>query len=312
MNEKDKPLDRVETATAAMTSEPLPQGPSESLIASTVEAMQSVSHSITKPGNLGNDPISGNHSPLADAQTSRREMMIRVARYGTLGTAASIAIVLLGSLIINQLTLTPAFGQVLENIRNASAVTYVMTQKLGAQNELKFDCAILGPKMRMESPGAQIILVDTTTRDSMLLLLPQKLAVKGKMGGDPTAKALSLREVLAEIADEHAKLVREETQSGRQIDIFDVAKLPAFLGQGAIGEDDVFRIWVDHETQLPIRVALKLKQTGPQRGSADMEMTNFDWNPSVKPADFEMVVPNGFKVKDAAELNAQNNPPPLQ
>jgi outer membrane lipoprotein-sorting protein len=80
--------------------------------------------------------------------------------------------------------------------------------------------------------------------------------------------------------------------------------LPAFLGQGAIAADETFRIWVDQETQLPIRVSIQLHRSfGQQKSTSEMEMTDFDWNPEMDPTMFAMDTPEGFELKDAADFN---------
>jgi hypothetical protein len=98
-------------------------------------------------------------SPEVVRLQQRRKIMIRLARYGILATAATVLLVLGLSLLLIHSTAAPTFGQVVENIKKAKSVTFVtkMPTILRGRERgvLRQKFYIQGEHFRMEIPSAQ-------------------------------------------------------------------------------------------------------------------------------------------------------------
>ena len=135
---------------------------------------------------------------------------------------------------------------------------------------------------------------------------PLKQAITGKMDGDAATPSLNIADVVAELTDERTDFIESKQQDGKQVDIYNITHLPAFLGRGPVKKGDTFRLWVDHQTQLPVRLSIKLNQTVNEKANiVEMEMAKFEWNAKLDPTSFDMNIPAGFEIKDAADMPVQ-------
>jgi len=273
---------KLNRAIDAINSQSITDGPPSDLVTSTVEALQA------------NDTPA---APTLRRSVNRREMMIRLAKYGTLSTAASIALVVAGSMLLSSLPGQNAFAQVIQNVRDATGAKYTVTQKLGRQQAMTSESSFFGGIIRTEVPGQFIFLADTRTTETLQLVPAQKLAIKGKTGGDALAQPVSIADVMKEMMEDHGEFVETTTDAdGRELDVYRVSQLPAFMGKGKVLDKDEFMLWVDPDTELPTRIKVSTTM-GPANSALELEFIDFQWNPVFPEGHFDMTIPEGFKVQ---------------
>ncbi len=278
-NHEQDNFEELEAAVNAIKSHST-AGPSEGLVTSTVEALQAnVRSAIDSP----------------ELPHTRREMMFRFAKYGTLGTAASIAIVFAGSVFFSSLTSQSAFAQVIKNVREATSAKYTLVQKIGNQPAMNCVSSFSGGVVRTEVKGQFIYLADSQTKHTLQLLPAQKIAYRSKIDGDALEQPISIADAMKEMTEEDGKLVETIAQDGKTIDIYHVSKLPSFMGAGKIDDDDTFKVWVDRKTQLPTQIKVRTKM-GPQKLPFELDFTDFEWNPKFAPGMFDMTDPEGYQI----------------
>ena len=271
----------LDAAVDAIRSLSIPVGPSEDLVTSTVGALQaretSAAHSTVRP--------------------TRRETMIRFAKYGTLGTAASIALLVFGSLFIGGVTGQSAFAQVVQNVSEAKSAAYSLVQKIGNQPTLQCESSYADGFIRTDIAGQFTFIANVQTRDVLQLVPSQKLAIRSKVDGNTQQTPPSIVDVMKEMTEDAGELVETITgDDGRELDVYRVSKIPSFMGSGEVDEDGTFNVWVDRETKLPTRIKLRMKM-GPQGTPIEMDFDNFRWNPQFPPGHFDMVVPEGYQLQ---------------
>lgn len=276
--EQDK-FEELEIAIQAIQNQPTGTL-SEDLVTSTVEALQDQETVSTRS--------------LQQRRHNRRETMIRLAKYGTLGTAATIMIAMTGSMVITTLTTASAFGQVVENVRKAESASYKLIQKIGSQPVMNFQSSYSGNVIRTEIPGQLIYLADTKERKALQLIPSQKRAIRSVIEGESLEQPLSVADIMKEMTEELGELVETVNQNGKLLDVYKVRELPNFMGVGKLSGDDDFRIWVDQATQLPTRIAVRLEM-GPQKTPIAMTFTDFKWNHHFPPGHFEMTIPADYQ-----------------
>ena len=146
-----KERDVLDEATAALRDARIPDGPSPQLAASTVEAM------LTSKTAL--DVI---------RRTQRRIIMFRIVRYGAAAAAVLLAL-LAGALWLLDRTASMSFADMVENVKKAKSVSFVLKQKLGNQPELKSKMLIQGNLLRYEVAGAITMIVNVEEKKGLEL-----------------------------------------------------------------------------------------------------------------------------------------------
>ena len=210
-------FERLDRAIASIR-DVSPDAPPEDLVTSTVEVLQEKENS--RPAD-----------PLAAGQLSRRELMFRFAKYGSLGTAASIALIAFGITVLNSLTSQPAFAQVIQNVRDATGARYVLRQKIGSQPAMECVSSFQGDLVRTEVPEQFIHLANIRTREMLQLVPSTKQAFQGKVGGKPLDGPFDLAAVMKQMTEDSGRRIEETREDGKQIDVYRVDKLPDFSGK---------------------------------------------------------------------------------
>lgn len=223
--------------------------------------------------------------------------MIRLAKYGTLGTAASIALVVVGSMLLSGLPGQNAFAQVIQNVREATGAKYTVTQKLGKQPAMTSESCFSGGIIRTEIPGQFIFFANTQTGESLQLIPALKSATQGKTGGNAMDQPVSVADVMKELTQDHGELIETTTEAdGTKLDVYRVSQLPEFMGKGQVSDKDGFKVWVNSATKLPTRIKVDMTM-GPANSVVKLEFSDFQWNPAFPPGHFDMTVPDGYKVQ---------------
>ncbi len=281
------PIDLLEQATAALRDSAPPNGPSPSLVASTIVALESLEK-----------------APVVVMRPEARNSRSRFIRYSGLAAAAA-AVVLAAVLWFIDRTATLTFAQVVENIRNARSVNFVITTKTGSKprtygfggrSELEAKMAIQGDGVRYELPGA-VIIFDTKERKALELHSVDKVAEKGKFDGPEKLPAdviqnpvERLRNLKDEIKDNVEQLA-DETVDGRKCQVYQVKNRLKPPATWLV--PDRFKLWVDVKTGLPVRI-----EAADENQSITYD--HFVWDQPLAEKLFSLEVPQGYRLRELA------------
>ena len=232
----------LEQAVEAFETQALDLEPPLDLVTSTVEVLQAKENSsahLTSADSLGTERDG----------TTRRELMFRFAKYGSLGTAAAIGMVALGSMF-GIFSARPALAQVIQNVREATGARYTLRQKIGNQRELTMRSSFNGNLIRTEVPDQFVMLANVQTREMLHLIPSMKQAFRGQVDGVKIDGPISIAQIMREVTEDSGEVIETINQDGQLIDVYDVKELPEFFGQGKLTDTDRFRMWVDRKNAV--------------------------------------------------------------
>lgn len=271
----DRPeADLLDRATAALRDARIPDGPPLTLVASTTEALRRL------------DP-----PPDLVRFRERRKRMFRNLRYGGAAAAALLA-VLLGSLWLIDRGAAFTFAQVVENVKKAKSVRFVVKQQLGGQPEVDANMFIQGDVLRYEVPGQLALVLDTNRRKALQLDLQRKVATRMDLEGrvpqedlkDPIERLRNLKE---DVKDNVVPLADEEAD-GHNCHVYEVKGVRPATALLAGGP---FKLWVDARTGLPVRIHAEDEKTS-------VTFEQFRWNEPLEEELFSLEVPKGYRLEE--------------
>jgi hypothetical protein len=99
---------------------------------------------------------------------------------------------------------------------------------------------------------------------------------------------------LRELKEQDAERIGEEQLNGQKTIVYRLKKTGIVLGL-TISKDETAKLWVDHKTSLPVRIAVG-DPTDPDKPFIVFEQ--FTWNGALDPDLFKMEIPKGFTLKD--------------
>jgi hypothetical protein len=290
--------DVLDRALAALRDAPLAQGPSPELVASTVEALQSLT------------------GPQAVRIQKRRQLMFRLVRYSGVAAAAVFIAGVAGWLFLLDRTAAPAFADVVQNVKNARSVTFVTEMPTILQGSkrgvLHQKFYIQGDGYRMELPGAQegavvpadappnfmVLIVDTKLKKALQLDYAGKtaktLAPEEKMWQDMARSLADPIKQLRQLKEKDAEKIGEEELGGVKTHVYRLHRTDIFMGM-MIDKDETAKLWVDAKSGLPVRLAIGDPQ---DKDKQYLVFKDFRWNEPLDPELFKLEVPKGFKVQD--------------
>ena len=281
--------DLLDAATAALRDTPVPLGPSDRLASSTVEALQTLTPSL---------------ETLRRQQ--RRKLMFRIARYGSLATAAAV-LLFLGTAFF--LTQRVAFADVVENVKKAKAVNFTCKQKVTPNSPmLEQKWFVQGDFMRLEMPGIQeafraeepvilAVIADFKEKKGLQIDYPTKTAKWLKFDEKMTKQFVNPIDQLRKLKDQDAERAPDEELDGRKVQVYLLKKLDFFGGKGPIEEGESFKVWVDPKSGLPVRIVIE-GWNSDKKGKQILTFSDFTWNQPVAAEMFKLEVPKGFTVKE--------------
>ena len=260
--------DSLDQATEALRDTPIPDGPTQHLVASTIEALR---------------PSVPDTVRLHD----RRQLMFRIARYSGATAAASLLCCFAVWFFVMDRGAGVAFAGVLENIRKAKTVTFRNTQKLGRQSENKMKYYIQEDRLRIEMEAYLIYIIDLKQKKALQLLPPSKIAKHIDLR--KRAPAASFKNPIAQLRklkSEDAEKTGDEEVGGRLCQVYRVRQAE-FLGLK--GE---MTLWVDPKTELPVKIHF-------ERPDGKMKLTfdKFTWDKAIDEDLFKLEVPDGYTVQ---------------
>jgi outer membrane lipoprotein-sorting protein len=273
-NDQQRP-DLLGQAIEALRRAPVPDRLPPGLSASTIRALQEA----TKP-------------PVIVRLSERRHFMFRMVRYAT-AAAAMVLVALAGVLALLHSTHSLTFAQVVENVKKAKTVTFVVKQKLGSQPELECKMAMEGDMIRIELSNLLITIVNTNQRKGLELDVGRKVASKIDMEGRVPAEKFAdpiqrLRNLKEEIKD-HVNELGEEELDGRKCQVYEVTG--PVKDAGLLPEK--FKLWVDAKTGLPVKIHAADDKTS-------LTFENFKWDEPLKDNLFSLEVPKGYLLEQLA------------
>ena len=194
-----------------------------------------------------------------------------------------------GTLWLMDRTATTTFAQVVENIRTAKSVSFVIKEKLPGQPLQSMEMAIQGDRMRYVVADALAIIVDTKQRQELQLDLLQKIADRTDINGEMPAEVLRdpierLRNLKDEIKG-NVKQLGDEELNGHNCHVFQVK------GQRVeLLIPDSFKLWADVKTGLPMKILAE-----DERMSLTYE--RFVWDASLQQQLFSLEIPKGYRLR---------------
>ncbi|HEV3415185.1 MAG TPA: hypothetical protein VG056_00140, partial [Pirellulales bacterium] len=268
------PIDVLDVATAALRDAAPAGGPSPALVASTIEAMQALSA-----------------RPKAVLRDEQKWFLPRLARYGSLAAAAALALVA-GALWLMDRTAATTFAQMVENVRKAKSVSFVLKQKLGDQALLVTEMAIQGDRLRYVLADSLALIIDLKERKELQLDMHQKIAdridLKGRvpveMLRDPIERLRNLKDEI----NRNVEQLGDEELDGHNCHVFQVKGRPKKPVAWLV--PDSFKLWVDAKTGLPVRILAEDERTS-------LTYERFLWDEPLREQLFSLEVPDGYRLR---------------
>ncbi|WP_020473938.1 hypothetical protein [Zavarzinella formosa] len=291
------PEESLARAVIALRDLSIPDGPPAQLTASTVEALQSA---MTRPGI---------HRP-----TERKQKMFRLFRYS--GTAAAVVLIatLAGWLFVTDHSTAFAFGDVVENVKKAETVTFVIksTPKVRFPKVMRQKIYIQGDSYRQEIPSGQegdetpagtppllmTVVSDVKKKEALIIDYTAKTAAKYD-GDEEEWKRMSETmtdpvKQLRELKDQDAERLGEEKLDGRKTVVYRL-KNADFFANWIDLKYETAKLWVDSKTALPVRFAVG---DPANKDKPFIVFEQFSWNEALPPTLFRLEVPKGFTLKN--------------
>jgi len=274
-------LDVLDRATTALQDAQIPEGPPPRLVASTVEALQA-----------------SDTPPVILRFQERHKRMFRILRYS--GAAAAILLaVLAGAFWLLDRSAPFSFAQVVENVKKAKTVSFVVKQKFGDQPELEIKMSLQGSLLRYDLQGMLTILYDTNARTGLQLDVHRKIATTIDLEGTELQRFKEpikrLRNLKDDIKD-HVEQLGDETLDGQKCHVYQVkghlAKAAAIL------VPDQFKLWVDAKTALPVKIESKDEHIS-------LIFEQFKWDEPLKEELFSLKVPAGYRLESLIPADIQ-------
>ncbi|HEV3078797.1 MAG TPA: hypothetical protein VGY66_03430, partial [Gemmataceae bacterium] len=195
--------------------------------------------------------------------------MVRIARYGSLATAAAVLLAVGAFLLLMDHSASLAFGDVVTKVKNAKSVSFTCTQKLTPQApELKQQWFMQDDGLRMELPGIQpsfrapepvllAVIADMKEKKSLQLDFVRKIAEWRPIDDKVAQGFVNPIDQLRRLKDQDAQRVGFEDLDGRKTQVYRLKKLDFFGAKGKIEEGESAKVWVDPKSGLPVRMAIE-------------------------------------------------------
>lgn len=276
--------DVLDQATAALRESlrnvPVPPGPSDELVASTVGAV------------AARDRV---------AVEGRRRRLFRYLRYAA---AAVLALIALAGLLWPRGDRVVAFDRVLDNVQKARSVTFDETQEVGDQRPLHLKYFLEGSRARIEMKnGADILIVDTREKKGVLLVPPLKAAKVLDKDSQFHPNELAGRtplDALLGLKDQKPVFLGTATIDGKTTQ---VVRVRGGKWGGSVGD---WTIWIDPRTERPVKIQFVSTDSVPP---VTKTLEHFVWNAKLDARLFDLGVPQGYTVGLPRERDARPKPP---
>ena len=269
MNQPER--DVLEQATAALRDARFPDGPPPQLIASTIENLQT-----------------SNPAPDVIRRIQRRKFMFRFARYGA--AAAVLLAVLAGAFWLLDRSASTSFADMVENVKKAKTVSFVMKQKFDDQPELQTKMYVKGNLMRYEISDTVTLIVDLDRTKGLELDPVHKVArsmnIRNHQDDEGMKDVIDRLRNLKDDAKDHVKSLGDEEVGGRKCRVYQITGLAKPLWFGATA----FKLWVDAKTGWPVKIHAADEHTS-------LTYDDFKWDEPLKDDWFSLEVPKDYTLE---------------
>jgi outer membrane lipoprotein-sorting protein len=274
------PTELLDQAATALRMSQVSPGPSRQLVEQTIESLL--------------------HPPEPVRLSFRRTIMFQLARHSKL--AAALVLLAVGSGIFWMIDRSagPAFAQVLENVKKATSVTFTVARKENpperrdpAESETKW--YLLDGFERIETADKKNVAITDYKQKLNFKLESEKKKVRVRDITDAQA-AISPMDDLRKMAESDAELVETTELDGRKVRLYRLKQVvfPRFaMGPGNKNKSVDARVWVDVQTNLPVRITFDAIGRTQQ---VSVVLEKFTWNEQLDPKLFDLDVPEGFKL----------------
>lgn len=215
----------------------------------------------------------------------RRTMGSMAVRLGSI--AATILLALAGvTVLMTQGGARVALAQVLDKVKEADSVEFVIGPGRGEVAEKQNKCLFHGEKLRVQHPVGVVMIADRETMKGLYLDATNKTACRftlherfaTEFATDPITQ---LRQVKADGAER----LNKEVVDGKETEVFRARGINLFGTESDKGE---MRVWVDSTTMLPARIELRLGETPV------MTLKEIKWDPKIDPSLLAQEIPSGY------------------
>lgn len=237
---------------------------------------------------------------LSEPSPARTNLAPRILRYSSVAAAIALVggVVWMGAVGNSHV----AFAEVIDNARKAKSVTFNLKETAGTRTVRAIKCYVQSDRVRYELANG-IVLVESI-KDSKLLYLDMEKKQAAQLDA-PTDTAVQSAarwiEQLQRVKPEDAESLGQRTREPRA-EVFRVKQIK-FLGREAEGD---MEIWVDPQSQLPLRIELRDAQ-----GTNIVTLERMRWNDPLDDDLFSLGIPAGFAEKPIETLRARIKPHPV-
>ena len=273
-NHRPEP-DVLNQAVEALRDAPTPAGPPAERTAATLAAIR--------------DRLTGTVPGGPARELQRRRRIMRYIHYGTVSTAVAVLVRVL--VLVARPESAIAFDRVRDEVKKADAATYVDTQvdQQGYATQIKYFNR--GKQVRMELvKSGNVYVFDYAERKALSVA--------------PSLQAYELYDIPEEDADDQAaqfvaevkRLLKGAAVETGTVKVDGVGATAFTIAGGTMyGCKADYRVLVDPQTALPVRISCERKPTGPDDASfVKRTFGQFDWNPKLADELFSLDPPKGY------------------
>ncbi len=233
------------------------------LVGSTVDAIRSMPMPVMQRRTLGG-------------------MALRLS-----GIAATILLALAGVVaLVMQGGANVALAQVLDRVKNADSVEFVLSPGPGQATEKEQKCVLHGEKLRVQHPIGIVMIADRKAKEGLYLDGKSKTAgrftlhehLATEFATDPVTQ-------LRQVRSDSAERLGKEVIDGKDAEVFRVHGIKLFGAENDKGE---MRVWVDSMSMLPLRIELRMGETPL------VTLKEMKWNSAIDPSLLSMEIPDGY------------------
>jgi outer membrane lipoprotein-sorting protein len=260
----DNPNDRLERSLSAMRNAPIPDGPSQQLIADTLAAL---------------DKDAGDRLNLNIQRKNNMRIITRLA--ASLILAFGVAALI----FFASRTSSVALADIVRKVRDARTLTFNATASYApaqAPQRFKFLMNNSG-QTRIEMSNGGVNIMDTRAGRSLNLQPAQKLAFIVELGKQDGHGPTDFLEDFKKLDVKKAKDLGEKELDGR--------KVKGFVSSE---QGPPMTVWADVKTGDPVRIEIELPLMGK---TSTMVMSDFVFNAPLDEALFSLEPPEGYRVE---------------
>lgn len=218
-------------------------------------------------------------------QAGRRSLTIRFAAAAAMIVVAATGWMFLGG---STSTASASFAQMLQRVRRAVTVTYDATYSLAQPPDNRAHVLMAAPRrVRVEWSSGRIQITDNNKKMILAIYPDRKKAVLSPVFSTAAQSGEPLLN-LQQLGDSAGQLIGKEKINGREVEVYE-----ARINQ------QVMRVWVDVQDQLPARVEVRL--SGQSSQAPTMALDHFQWNVPIADSLFSVEAPPGYALEGPAD-----------